>query len=129
MSLIALAERPDIFKLAFCGAAPTDWCLYDTAYTERYLDTPQNNPMGYLASSILTRVEKFPDESNRLFIFHGLRDDNVYFENTSRLIKELQAAAKPYELQMYPEERHGLRKFSNFKHNLVYIISALERLL
>merc|ERR1711981_121608 len=72
-SLIALAERPDIFKLAFCGAAPTDWCLYDTAYTERYLDTPQNNPMGYLASSILTRVEKFPDESNRLFIFHGLR--------------------------------------------------------
>lgn len=129
MSLLALAERPDIFKLAFCGAAPTDWTLYDTAYTERYMDTPQNNPMGYISSSVLHRASKFPDETHRLFLFHGLRDDNVYFENTKRLIQELQAQGKPYELQMYPTERHGLRSISSYRHNLVYIVSCLEQFL
>ena len=129
MSLLALSERPDIFKMAFCGAAPTDWSLYDTAYTERYLDTPQANPMGYIQSSVLNRVDKFPNESHRLFIFHGLRDDNVYFENTQKLIKELLVKQKPYDLQIYPGERHGLREKHSFNHNLNYIVYYLEKYL
>ena len=76
LSLMALAQRPDVFKLAIAGAPVTKWTLYDTGYTERYMDTPFNNPEGYEKGSVLSYVNCFPDEENRLLVIHGLMDEN-----------------------------------------------------
>ena len=118
LTLLAMAERNDVFRLGFSGAPVTDWQLYDTAYTERYLNTPQNNSLGYQKSNIIGRSAKFPDEPGRLFLFHGLKDENVVVENTTRLINELTEIGKPYVLQVFPNERHGMRTprfFSNIR--------------
>ncbi|KAL6054462.1 Dipeptidyl peptidase 9 [Balamuthia mandrillaris] len=109
LSLMFLAQRPDFFKVAIAGGPVTLWEAYDTAYTERYMDTPQNNPEGYKQGSILERVARFPDEPNRLLLVHGLMDENVHFCNTARLIDELIKECKPYQLVILPAERHGVR--------------------
>ncbi len=62
LSLMALAQRPDIFKCAIAGAPVTNWQLYDTGYTERYMDTPQNNPEGYRLGNVMTHIDSFPNE-------------------------------------------------------------------
>jgi dipeptidyl-peptidase 9 len=62
LSLMALALRPDVFKLAIAGAPVTNWELYDTGYTERYMDTPERNPEGYRMGNVMTHVDKFPME-------------------------------------------------------------------
>eukprot|EP00124_Ichthyophonus_hoferi_P004900 Ihof_evm1s605 gene=Ihof_evmTU1s605 len=61
LSLMALCQRPDIFKLCISGAPVTNWEVYDTGYTERYLGTPSNNSQGYLHGCVLNRVNDFPD--------------------------------------------------------------------
>lgn len=62
LSLMALVQYPEVFKLSIAGAPVTSWEFYDTGYTERYMDLPQNNKQGYLAGSVLTKVHKFPEE-------------------------------------------------------------------
>lgn len=74
--------------------------LYDTGYTERYMDTPENNAEGYAKGSVLNHVSNFPNEENRLLIIHGLNDENVHFQHSAELIHELVKAAKPYTLQV-----------------------------
>ena len=61
LSLMGLAQRPDIFKIAIAGAPVTDWKLYDSAYTERYMGTPMSNPAGYQAGSVVNMANQFPD--------------------------------------------------------------------
>lgn len=61
MSLIAFAQRGDIFKVCISGAPVTSWELYDTGYTEKYMSTPQNNPEGYAKGSVLTYIDQFPN--------------------------------------------------------------------
>jgi hypothetical protein len=100
LSLMALAQRPDIFKVAIAGAPVTKWSLYDTGYTERYMDTPLNNPDGYNLGSVLSYIGNFPDEENRLLIIHGLMDENVHFIHSAELINALIRAGKPYQLQV-----------------------------
>jgi len=109
LSLAFLAQRPDFFKLAIAGGPVTLWEAYDTGYTERYMDTPENNQEGYSKGSVLNMIHGFPDEENRLFIIHGLIDENVHFCNTAKLIDSLIVAGKPYQLQVFPSERHGVR--------------------
>lgn len=109
LSLLCLAQRPDFFKLAISGAPVTQWESYDTAYTERYMDTPQNNPEGYKKGSIFEYVHSLPDEPNRLLIIHGLLDENVHVCNSFELIQNLIVHGKPYQLQVFPNERHGVR--------------------
>lgn len=72
----------------------TSWEFYDTGYTERYMDLPENNRQGYIAGSVLSYVHKFPDEANRLLLIHGLIDENVHFYHTSQLISQLIKANK-----------------------------------
>ncbi|KAK9692879.1 Prolyl oligopeptidase family [Popillia japonica] len=79
LSLMGLAHHPDVFKIAIAGAPVTNWSLYDTGYTERYMGLPENNPQGYQEGSVLNYVNKFPEEENRLLIIHGLIDENVHF--------------------------------------------------
>eukprot|EP00051_Salpingoeca_urceolata_P022267 m.358632 g.358632 ORF g.358632 m.358632 type:complete len:797 (+) comp19947_c0_seq3:43-2433(+) len=109
LSLMGIAQRPDIFKISLAGAPVTTWEAYDTGYTERYMDTPQANPEGYKGGSVLELASQFPDEDDRLLIVHGLIDENVHFNHTALLLDQLSVLGKPYRIQVYPKERHGVR--------------------
>ena len=94
------------FKAGIAGAPVTDWRLYDSIYTERYMRMPQNNPEGYAATSV---VEAAADLHGSLFIIHGTMDDNVHMQNSVQLIYELQKAGREFEVMVYPRSRHGVR--------------------
>jgi dipeptidyl-peptidase-4 len=96
---MATIRRPDIFKAGVAGAPVVDFADYDTAYTERYLGTPQDNPQAYTVSNVLTYAAGL---ERPLLIMHGLTDDNVYFENTVKLTQALIKAGKPYDLLLLP---------------------------
>jgi dipeptidyl aminopeptidase/acylaminoacyl peptidase len=94
-----------LFAAGIAGAPVTDWREYDSFYTERYMGTPQDNPAGYKASSVITAAK---DLHGRLLIVHGGMDDNVSPRNTYRLVQTLQQANKDFELMLYPSSRHGV---------------------
>ena len=96
---MATSRRPDIFRAGVAGAPVVDFADYDTAYTERYLGTPQDNAEAYRVTNVLTYAAQL---SRPLLIMHGLTDDNVYFQNTVKLTQALIAAGKPYELLLLP---------------------------
>jgi dipeptidyl-peptidase-4 len=106
MAVMSLARAPETFKVAVAGAPVTDWDGYDTHYTERYMGTPQSNPAGYAASSALSHVDTI---AGKLMLIHGLIDENVHFRHTARLINALIKARKPYDLFLFPDERHTPR--------------------
>jgi dipeptidyl-peptidase-4 len=91
LSSMAILLRPDVFKAGVAGAPVTDWALYDTAYTERYMQTPSDNPSGYAHTSALTHAAKL---QRPLMLMHGLTDDNVHFAHTLALIEALYTAGK-----------------------------------
>lgn len=93
------------FKAGIAGAPVTDWRLYDSIYTERYMKMPQNNPEGYDATSV---VKAAANLHGSLFLIHGTMDDNVHMQNSMQLIYELQKAGKEFELMVYPRSRHGV---------------------
>ena len=103
MTLMCLAKASDVFRMGVSGAPVTHWDGYDTHYTERYMGTPQSNPDGYESGSVMTHVDAIEGD---LLIVHGLIDENVHFRHTARLINALIKARKPYELMMFPDERH-----------------------
>lgn len=103
MSLMCLAQAPEIFSLAVAGAPVTAWDGYDTHYTERYLSTPEKNPSGYHNSNVMSYVS---DIQGKLLLIHGLVDENVHFRHTARLVNALISEGKDYELVMFPNERH-----------------------
>ncbi|MEH6810540.1 MAG: S9 family peptidase [Hyphomonas oceanitis] len=107
MTLMTVLQAPEgTFAAAAAGAPVTDWRLYDTFYTERYMDTPEDNPDGYEASSVFPYVDNL---TTPLLLMHGMADDNVTFDNTTRLMAALQERGKPFELMTYPGQRHGIR--------------------
>ena len=99
MTATATIRRPDIFRVGVAGAPPTDWAEYDTAYTERYLGTPQAEPAGYARSDVLPFAHEL---SRPLLLIHGLTDDNVYFVNTVKLTEALTKAGRRYDLMLLP---------------------------
>ncbi|ORX99162.1 alpha/beta-hydrolase [Basidiobolus meristosporus CBS 931.73] len=116
ISLLALAHYPEIFKISIPGAPVTHWKLYDTAYSERYMGLLEENAEGYRKASVLSYIDKFPDDEHRLLLIHGLIDENVHFTHTEMLVNALIRANKPHQLQVYPYERHGLRHPSSTEH-------------
>ncbi len=88
---LAVMLRPDVFACGIAGAPVTDWSLYDSAYTERYMKLPEHNPEGYAATSALTHAAKL---RRPLLVIHGITDDNVHLANTLGLIDELYLAGK-----------------------------------
>jgi dipeptidyl-peptidase-4 len=106
LSLNALTEPKMGLAAAAAGGPPTNWGLYDTHYTERFMGTPQNNAEGYAGTDV---VERIPNLTGRLLLMHGMADDNVVFENSTRLIDALQAQSVPFEMMVYPGQRHGVR--------------------
>jgi dipeptidyl-peptidase-4 len=93
LAALAVLRRPDVFHAAVAGAPPTDWRLYDTCYTERYLGHPDTDPENYERSSLLADAPKL---SRPLMLVHGLADDNVAVAHTLRMSSALLAAGRPH---------------------------------
>lgn len=94
------------FAAGIAGAPPSDWRLYDTIYTERYMGLPSENKEGYDKTSV---VKAAANLHGKLLLIHGLMDDNVHAQNSWQLVDALQKANKPFELMIYPPARHGIR--------------------
>jgi dipeptidyl-peptidase-4 len=88
-------RRPDVFHAAIAGAPVTDWQLYDTHYTERYLGLPDDNPAAYERISLIADAARL---SRPLMLIHGLADDNVVVAHTLRMSSALLAAGKPHSV-------------------------------
>ena len=140
MTSMLLMQAPDSFHYGVAGGGVYDWALYDTHYTERYMDTPQNNPDGYKISRALDYVAGYPAiyataalasapsagsasasaaapsaatavDPVMLKITHGTGDDNVHHQNTLLLIDALQKAGKKFDFMIYPDGMHGYRGY------------------
>ena len=110
LTCLALTKGADYFDYGIAGAPVTGWELYDTHYTERWMDTPQDNPQGYHEGSVLTYVDQY---KGMLRIMHGDMDDNVHMQNTIQLIDALTDRSVPFELMIYPGSRHGFARSKN----------------
>ncbi|CAG5112767.1 Oidioi.mRNA.OKI2018_I69.chr2.g6945.t1.cds [Oikopleura dioica] len=126
MSLMAIAQYPDVFKIAI---SVVDWRLYDSAYTERYLGLPQDNPKAYSDSSVVQQVPNLPDEPNRLLLFHGMIDENVITTNMMVLIEKLTRACKPYDLKLFVQERHSMRSSKTVEYYEMTVLTYLNQFL
>ena len=104
MTLMLLTAPNSPFAAGIAGAPPTDWTLYDTAYTERYLGTPATAGQAYARSEVTARIGNL--KPGALLLIHGMADDNVTFDNSTRLMAALQAQSIPFEMQLYPGLRH-----------------------
>ncbi len=106
MTCLALTAGADYFTHGFASSSVTDWTLYDSVYTERYMDKPSDNPEGYKAGSVETYADKL---KGVLFMEHGDLDDNVHMQNTVQLIGKFMEAGKDFGFMLYPDQRHGFR--------------------
>ncbi|UCG85702.1 MAG: S9 family peptidase [Gemmatimonadota bacterium] len=105
MALMATLTGPSVFKAAISVAPVTDWRLYDTIYTERYMRTPEENPRGYEYGAPLSHVDSL---QGNLLIVHGTADDNVHAQNTIQLIQKLEEAGKQFDMRIYPNKTHSI---------------------
>ena len=106
MTLMCMLREPDVFKVGVAGAPNAVHDGYDTAYTERYMGLPSENPDGYADGSATTHAGNL---QGKLMIVHGLLDENVHFRHTARFVEALSKANKSCDLLIYPSGRHGLR--------------------
>jgi len=106
MVLRLLQSAPGAFAGGIAGAPVTQWDLYDTAYTERYLGDPRSDPAAYQRADVLSRAASIRDP---LLVVHGMSDDNVVFDNSVRLFAALQKARVPFETAVYPGQAHGFQ--------------------
>lgn len=104
MTLLLLTAPDSPFKAGVSGAPVTDWTLYDTHYTERFMGTPKDNARGYETSEVVRRLDRL--EPGSLLLIHGMADDNVTFDHSTRVMFDLQARGVPFETMVYPGLRH-----------------------
>jgi dipeptidyl aminopeptidase/acylaminoacyl peptidase len=112
-----------LFAGGIAGAPPTDWRFYDSIYTERFMDTPQNNPEGYERTSV---VKAAKDLHGQLLLVHGGIDDNVHLQNAFTLMDALQEADKPFQVMVYPQSRHGVGGIHYDRLTVDFIRSVLK---
>ena len=105
MSSLAITKGADVFNLAVAVAPVTNWRYYDNIYTERYMQTPQENPSGYDENSPINHVEKL---KGKYLLIHGTADDNVHVQNTYEMSSALVRANKQFDLFVYPDKNHGI---------------------
>jgi dipeptidyl-peptidase 4 len=122
MSCYALTYGASVFTHAMAGGSVVDWSLYDSHYTERYMDTPGENPEGYKTSSVLSYVKDF---KGVLQLVHGTSDDNVHMQNSIQLLSALEDNGKEVEFMLYPGGRHGWgaakgKHFNELKNKFIY---------
>jgi len=122
---MSLLRYPDVFHVGVARSSVTDWRSYDTIYTERYMRTPQANPEGYNLGSAMTYADNL---KGKLFLLHGLIDNNVHVGNTIHLADALQKAGKEFDMMIYPENRHGIRGYHRDHLNKVQMAYFLKHL-
>jgi dipeptidyl-peptidase-4 len=105
MTLEALFNRGDVFKAGVSVAPVTDWRLYDSIYTERYMKLPKDNEEGYKTSAPLNDVDGY---KGRLLLMHGDADDNVHMQNAVALVRKLINTGKDFDYMVYPQKEHGI---------------------
>jgi len=124
MTLMALTTT-DAFKAGIAGAPVTDWRVYDTHYTERYLGLPSVNAAGYAASSAVPNAGAL---KGKLLLVHGMADDNVLFTNSTMMMQALQSKAKQFDVMTYPGGKHGLvRMQQQGRHFYEMVLRFFER--
>ncbi|MFA6770164.1 MAG: prolyl oligopeptidase family serine peptidase, partial [Bacteroidales bacterium] len=129
MTVMALTEGADYFKYGVAGAGVYDWHLYDSHYTERYMDHPKDNPEGYKSSAVVNKAVLYKSEmGSLLYLTHGTSDDNVHLQNTMQLIDALQKEGKQFELMLYPAAMHGYRGYQGV-HSTAAIINFWRKTL
>ncbi len=109
MALTAMLRAPGRYKVGVAGSPVTDWSLYDTGYTERYMATPLTNEAGYRDSALAPVAKNL---TGKLLVIHALMDENVHFEHTAKLIDAFVAADRNFDLMLFPGERHGYRSLT-----------------
>ncbi|UHQ25269.1 S9 family peptidase [Lysobacter sp. 5GHs7-4] len=110
MTLMLLAQASDAYACGVAGAPVTDWALYDSHYTERYMNLPDRNVAGYRDARVLEHIDGL---KSKLLLIHGMADDNVLFTNSTVLMSALQQRGQPFELMTYPGAKHGLKGKDN----------------
>lgn len=126
MTLLMLTAPDSPFTAGVAGAPVTDWKLYDTHYTERFMGTPENNAEGYANAEVLRRLPRLKPGS--LLLVHGMADDNVTFDHSTRVLFALQAQGKPFETMVYPGLRHrGGWTPTNRMHRAMQALDFFDR--
>ena len=105
MSSNCLFKGADVFKMAIAVAPVTNWRFYDSVYTERYMQTPQENASGYDDNSPINHVSKL---KGNFLLIHGTADDNVHVQNSMQMIEALVQANKQFDWAIYPDKNHGI---------------------
>lgn len=105
MASNCIFQGADVFKTAIAVAPVTSWRYYDSIYTERYMQTPQENAGGYDANSPITHVAKL---KGNFLLVHGTADDNVHVQNSMKMIEALVQANKQFDWAIYPDKNHGI---------------------
>lgn len=123
MTLMCMAKAPGAYAAGVSIAPVTDWRLYDTHYTERYLGDPAAGP-AYDDSSVFSYVDGLTDP---LLVIHGMADDNVFFDHTVRLAAELQERRQRFEMMTYPGKKHGIRGADTRAHLWGQVLEFFDR--
>ena len=127
MTLRLLTDPRTRFAAGAAGAPPTDWRQYDTHYTERYMGMPQQRGAAYDASAVIPRLGQL---SGRLLLMQGMADDNVQFSNSIAVMASLQGMGQPFDLMLYPGQRHGVqgeeRQLQLWRTQLQFFARELE---
>ncbi|WP_433834892.1 S9 family peptidase [Flavobacterium anhuiense] len=105
MASNCIFQGNDVFKMAIAVAPVTNWRFYDSVYTERYMQTPQENASGYDQNSPINHVSKL---KGKFLLIHGSGDDNVHVQNTMQMMEALIQANKQFDSQIYPDKDHGI---------------------
>lgn len=124
LTLMSMFRLGNTYTCGVAGSPVTDFRLYDTHYTERYLSTPQDNEKGYESSSVLPYTSGLQGD---LLIMHGMADDNVLFKNTTKLVRKLQDEGKLFEFMAYPGEKHGISDENAHLHMMKTISDFFDR--
>ncbi len=124
MVLMSLFQHPDAYAAGVSVAPVTDWSLYDTHYTERYMGTPEGNAEGYARGSVLPFAERL---SKPLLIAHGMADDNVLFTHSTKVFKALQDSGKLFDQMTYPGGKHGLSGTKTETHAYRTVVEFFEK--
>lgn len=122
-TIMSMTEGRPVFNCGVAVAPVCDWRFYDSAYTERFMRTPQENPDGYDISP-LHRYQKLHGD---LLICHGLADDNVHFQNTAELAEKLVQANIQFEMQTYTNRNHGISGGNTRRHLFTRIENYLDK--
>ena len=128
MALQCLARHPERFRAAVAVAPVTDWRLYDTHYTERYLGVPERETDVYDAASVFAHLDGLVRaDPGSLLLVHGMADDNVLFTHSTRLMKALQDRGVDFEFMAYPGAKHGIAGAATSKHRFTHLERFLAR--